>query len=95
MNKIEIKRKRIKYLIEKRRIEKQSPKSEFVYFDETFVHKNYVKYKVLQPLNKSKRIRFKMSVGKGTRYSIIHAGSENGFIPGAEHIIINSAFLKI
>jgi transposase len=92
MNKIEIKRKRIKYLIEKRRIEKQSPNSEFVYIDETFVHKNYVKYKVLQPLNKSKRIRFKMSVGKGTRYSIIHAGSENGFIPGAEHIIINSAF---
>jgi hypothetical protein len=33
-----------------------------------------------------------MSVGRGTRYSIMHAGSENGFISEAEHIIINSAF---
>ena len=31
-----------------------------------------------------------MSIGKGTRYSIIHAGSENGFIKKAEHIIMNS-----
>ncbi len=31
-----------------------------------------------------------MSIGKGTRYSIIHAGSEDGFVDGAEQIFINN-----
>jgi hypothetical protein len=90
INKIENKRKRINYLIEKRRLEKKSPNSVFVYIDETFVHKNYVKYKILRPLNNSKKLRLKFSIGKGTRYSIIHAGSENGFVEGTEEIFINS-----
>jgi transposase len=90
MNRADIKGKRIKYLIEKRRLEGQSHISDVIYIDETFVQKNYVKYKILRPLNNSKKIRFKMSIGKGTRFSIIHAGSENGFIAGAEHISINS-----
>ncbi len=62
----------------------------FIYIDETFVHKNYVKYKILRPLNNCKKTRFKISVGKGTRYSIIHEGSENGFVDEAEQIFINS-----
>jgi transposase len=90
INNIDIKRKRIKYLIEKRRLEKINPGSLFVYIDETFVHKNYVKCKILRPLNNSKKRRLKMSIGKGTRYSIIHAGSEDGFVDGAEQIFINN-----
>ncbi len=90
INKIENKRKRINYLIEKRRLEKKSPNSVFMYIDETFVHKNYVKCKILRPLNNSKKLRLKFSIGKGTRYSIIHADSENGFVEGAEEIFINS-----
>jgi len=90
MNRADIIGKRIKYLIEKRRLEGLSHISDVIYIDETFVHKNYVKYKILRPLNNSKKIRFKMSIGKGTRFSIIHAGSENGFVAGAEYISINS-----
>jgi transposase len=90
INKIDIKRKRINYLIEKRRLEKLYPNSLFVYIDETFVHKNYVNCKVLRPLKNSKKIRLIMSIGKGTRYSIIHAGSEDGFVDGAEQIFINN-----
>jgi transposase len=90
MNRPDIKKKRINYLIEKRNIEKLLPNSPFVYIDETFIHKNYVKYKILQPFNNSKKLRFKMSIGKGTRFSIIHAGNEDGFIIGAEEIFVNS-----
>jgi hypothetical protein len=72
MDKYENNNKRVKYLIEKRKIEKSSPKSQFYYLDETWIHKNYVKYKILQPLNNSKKLRFKIGIGKGTRYSIIH-----------------------
>jgi hypothetical protein len=90
INKIENQRKRINYLIEKRRLEKKSPNSVFMYIDETFVHKNYVKCKILRPLNNSKKLRLKFSIGKGTSYSIIHADSENGFVEGAEEIFINS-----
>ena len=90
MNKADVKGKRIKYLTEKWKLEQQSHISDVIYIDETFVHKNFVKYKILPPLNNSKKIRFKMSIWKGIRFSIIHAGSENGFFSGAEHISINS-----
>jgi hypothetical protein len=94
MNRADVKGKRIKYLIEKRRLQRQSHISDVIYINETFVHKNYVKYKILHPLNNSKKIRFKMSIGKGARFSIIHAGSENGFIAGAEHVSISSEVVQ-
>jgi hypothetical protein len=83
INKFENKSKRIKYLIKKRRLENLSPNSAFIYIDETWVHKNYVKCKILRPINKSKKLRLKMGIGKATCYSIIHAGSFNGFVKGA------------
>ena len=83
INKFENKSKRIKYLIKKRRLENLSPNSAFIYIDETWVHKNYVKCKILRPINKSKKLRLKMVIGKATCYSIIQAGSFNGFVKGA------------
>jgi hypothetical protein len=90
INKIDNKRKRINYLIEKRRLEEKYPDSVSIYIGETFVHKNYVKYKILRPFNNSKKIRFKFSGGKGNRFSIIRAGSEIGFVEEAEQIFINN-----
>ncbi len=31
----------------------------------------------------------KIPIGKGARYSIIHAGSKDGFVPNAELILVN------
>jgi transposase len=76
------KQKRIKFLIEK-----TSPNSEWFYLDETFLHKNYVRYKILQPLNNSMKIRFKMSIG--TMVSIINCMSNNGLLNNSELISIN------
>ena len=50
------------------------------YTDETFVHTSHSAKRSWQ----SKDCSIKVPFGKGTRYIVVHAGSENGFLDGAE-----------
>lgn len=51
-----------------------------VYLDETYINDNYTTSKQWSDGTAS---GFKGKIGKGARFIIVHAGSENGFIPGA------------
>jgi transposase len=82
-----VRQKIIEYLLEKRRLERLNPNSSVVYIDETFEHINNVPNKTLTPIDVNKQQKFKKQIGKGTRFSIINAGSLNGFVPNAEFIV--------
>jgi hypothetical protein len=79
------------YLIEKLRLEKiysidgQKPPSVFV--DETVIHKNYVNKKTLQLMDTNLMLKTNKSVGKGVRFCVINAGTEDGFVENAEKIV--------
>lgn len=90
MQRSDIVRKRVLYLKQKLNLDRNG--SHFVFLDETFVHRNYLRVKILRPLNNSKKIRIKISISKGTRYSILHAGSIDGFVKKGGLILINSEF---
>ena len=55
-----IQKQRIEYLLRKRELEKNY---QFIYLDETYIHKNYLKAKILLPLKNSKKLRVKLQVG--------------------------------
>ena len=55
-----IKQKRRVYLMLKRQLEQYF---DFVYLDETYVHKNFIKTKILMPLKNSKKLRLKITIG--------------------------------
>jgi hypothetical protein len=82
------------YLLEKLRLEKilstDGKKPPVVYLDESVIHKNYVQNKALQPQDVNKRQKMKRSVDKGVRFSVINAGSEEGFVNKAELIVYNN-----
>ena len=87
-----IQRKIIDYLIEKKRLEDEIPGRLFVYIDETPVYVNYVNKRVLQvsDLNCDKVPKTHKMIGNGKRFSVIHAGSEDGFVEGALLITENN-----
>ena len=87
MNRRDVQFKRIEYLKTKRRLEKEFPGILFVYIDETFIHKNLFYEKILYP--KTKNIKLKIPIGKGTRFSVIYAGSEEGFVDNSLLILNN------
>lgn len=78
MEKHDVRLKRTKYLdkIKKNRIEGR----EIVYMDESYIHTSHVNGK---GWSDSSNAGIKKPISKGQRLIIAHAGSENGFIPGA------------
>jgi transposase len=78
--------KRRNYLREKKRLE-ENPELLWVYLDETYVHKNLVNNEII--VCNSELPNVKIPIGKGLRFSIIHAGSEEGFVKDAELIHVN------
>jgi hypothetical protein len=87
-----IKTKRIQkiikdFLIEKLRLETIYAKPPSVYIDESVIHKNYVNKKTLQPINENKIQKMNKAVGKGARFTVINAISEDGFVKNGELIV--------
>jgi hypothetical protein len=79
--------KRRNNLREKQMLEKKYPNSECIYLDETFIHKNLTNNKII--LCDNQLTDLKLLIGKGLRFSILHAGSVNGFIKNAELILVD------
>ncbi|XP_054154611.1 L-seryl-tRNA(Sec) kinase-like [Oppia nitens] len=59
----------------------------FVWLDECCCDKNIVPKKTLVTIDPNKREKTNKSCGKGPRFSVIHAGNEDGFINGALDIV--------
>jgi transposase len=84
--------KRREYLKEKLKLKREYPRSLWIYLDETFVHLNFAKSKILVDRNQvdnNQLPNLKIPIDKGTRFSIIHAGSKNGFVENAGKVLIN------
>lgn len=79
--------KRHNYLREKREIENKYPNSLWVYLDETFLHKSYATKKILMYQKELPKVN--IPVSKGLRFSIIHAGTEHGFVNDAAEVLID------
>ncbi|XP_054164724.1 uncharacterized protein LOC128962377 [Oppia nitens] len=62
----------------------------FVWLDECCCDKNIVPKKTLVTIDPNKREKTNKSCGKGPRFSVIHAGNEDGFINGALDIVYKS-----
>jgi hypothetical protein len=75
------------FLIEKLRLEKLYSPPKTVYIDETHIHINDVNKKILLPMDVNKHVKINKTVGKGSRYTVIHAGEEGGFIKNS-HLIL-------
>ena len=54
-----------------------------VYLDETWVNQNYTVSKCWMNENGGQAMGMKVPTGKGGRLIILHAGSKEGFVPGA------------
>lgn len=88
MERSDIVLKRREFLREKKRLETDYPKSLWIYLDETFIHKNLTSDQMIVCQNNLPN-GLKIPIGKGARYSIIHAGSKDGLVPNAELILVN------
>ena len=82
-----IQKKILEYLMEKHRLEKENPDSVFCWYDETHIHKNSLYNKTLQPIDPNIMCPKIRSIGKGTRYNIIHCMSVEGMIQNAAYIV--------
>lgn len=71
----------------KREIENKYPNSLWVYLDETFLHKSYATKKILMYQKELPKVN--IPVSKGLRFSIIHAGTEHGFVNDAAEVVID------
>lgn len=78
------------FLIEKLRLEKLYSPPKIVYIDETHIHINDVNKKILLPMDENKQVKINKTVGKGTRYTVIHAGGQGGFIKNSHLILKNT-----
>ncbi len=67
------------------------PHSNFIYLDQTFIHKNLVTKKVL--LCDQQLSEIKLKIGRGDRYSMIDTGSKNGFIKNSLLVLKNEELL--
>ena len=80
MERTDVVASRIQFLRQIRKYRQEG--SPIVYTDETFVHTSHSAHRSWQ----SDDFAMKVPFGKGTRYIVAHAGSEAGFIPGADLI---------
>ena len=72
------------FLIKKRNLELMCSvngiQPNFVWLDEVCCHKNLMPNKTLAPIDINKREKTNKSIGEGDRFTVIHAGNQNGFI---------------
>jgi transposase len=79
--------KRKEYLLRKKELEKQFPDSLWVFLDETFIHKNFMTNEII--IYKNELPDVNLPIGKGLRFSLIHAGSVNGFVENTGLILVD------
>jgi len=74
-------------LTEKKKLELKYSDYLWIYLDETYIHKNLTTNEIILCDNELPKL--KLPIGKGLHFSIIHAGSVDGFIENAYLILVN------
>jgi hypothetical protein len=72
---------RHQFLRKMKKVRETKPSSKIIYLDETWINSNHTLRKCW--LDKNGKGGFKSPLGKGPRLVIVHAGSDQGFVPGA------------
>ena len=78
----EITHLRHQYLRKIKKVRETKPSSKIIYLDETWINSNHTVRKCW--VDKNGKGRFKSPLGKGPHLIIVHAGSDEGFVPNAQ-----------